>query len=100
METRANYLLVGIVVILAVTAAFTFLIWLAGGPNQGQYTQVMIYFPGSVSGLSPGSQVRYRGVQVGNVVAVSLDPKAPDQVHVLVKVLKTTPLHEDMRADL
>lgn len=100
METRANYLLVGIVVIMAVTAVFTFFIWLSGGPNKSQYTQVMIYFPGSVSGLSQGSQVRYRGVQVGNVASITLDPKAPDQVHVLVNVLKTTPLYEDMRADL
>lgn len=100
METRANYLLVGIVVIMVVTAIFTFFIWLAGGPNKSQYTQVMIYFPGSVSGLSQGSQVRYRGVQVGNVASISLDPKVPDQVHVLVNVLKTTPLYEDMRADL
>lgn len=100
METRANYLLVGIMVILAVTAVFTFFIWLSGGPNKSQYTQVMIYFPGSVSGLSEGSQVRYRGVQVGNVASITLDPKLPDQVHVLVNVLKTTPLYEDMRADL
>ncbi len=100
METRANYLLVGIVVIMAVTAIFTFFIWLSGGPNKSQYTQVMIYFPGSVSGLSQGSQVRYRGVQVGNVATITLDPQAPDQVHVLVNVLKTTPLYEDMRADL
>ncbi|MGA2654893.1 MAG: MlaD family protein [Gammaproteobacteria bacterium] len=100
METRANYLLVGIAVILVVTAVFTFFIWLAGGPNKSQYTQLMIYFPGSVSGLSPGSQVRYRGVQVGNVASISLDPQNPDQVHVLVNVLKTTPLYEDMRADL
>ncbi|MFA6037859.1 MAG: MlaD family protein [Legionellales bacterium] len=100
METRANYLLVGIMVILAVTATFTFFIWLSGGPNKSQYTQVMIYFPGSVSGLSEGSQVRYRGVQVGNVASITLDPQLPDQVHVLVNVLKTTPLYEDMRADL
>lgn len=100
METKANYLLVGIFVILAVTAVFTFFIWLAGGPNKSQYTQVMIYFPGSVSGLSEGSQVRYRGVQVGNVAKILLDPKRPNEVHVLVNVLKTTPLREDMRADL
>jgi phospholipid/cholesterol/gamma-HCH transport system substrate-binding protein len=100
METKANYLLVGIVVIMAVMAIFVFFIWLAGGPNKSQYTQLMIYFPGSVSGLSPGSQVRYRGVQVGNVSSITLDPKVPDQVHVLVNVLKTTPLYEDMRADL
>lgn len=100
METRANYLLVGIFVILTVTAIFTFFIWLAGGPNKSQYTQVMIYFPGSISGLSEGSPVRYRGVQVGNVAKIMLDPKAPDEVHVLVNVLKTTPLYEDMRADL
>ncbi|HLF66265.1 MAG TPA: MlaD family protein [Gammaproteobacteria bacterium] len=100
METKASYLLVGIVVILSITATFMFFIWLAGGPNKSQYTQVMIYFPGSVSGLSVGSPVRYRGVDVGKVKTIELDPQMPDQVHVLVDVLKATPLQQDMRANL
>lgn len=100
METKANYLLVGILVVVAVISIFMFCIWFAGGPHKAQYTQVMIYFPGSVSGLSPGSPVRYRGVQVGNVNSITLDKDKPDEVQVLVNILKTTPLREGMRADL
>jgi phospholipid/cholesterol/gamma-HCH transport system substrate-binding protein len=100
METKANYLLVGSLVILTIISTFLFLIWLSGGPTKSHYTELMIYFPGSVSGLSIGSPVRYRGVDVGNVAKISLDPKTPDQVHVLVNILKTTPLHEGMEANL
>ena len=82
METRANYLLVGSFVLGLALALVLFLAWIAKielGDGQPVYR---IFFTGSVTGLKDGSPVRYRGVPVGSVTDIRIDPANVEQIEV------------------
>jgi len=100
METRAHYVLIGIFTVATVAAAMLFGLWLAKGPTGGDFTDYDIIFHETVYGLSEGSAVQYSGVNVGDVVSLSLDPSDPRQVHVLVRIGKKTPVKRDTEARL
>lgn len=100
METRASYILVGSFVLSLVAALVGVAIWLAGIEFDKAPTKYMAYFTGDVTGLGVGSAVRYRGVPVGTVRDIRLDPKNVEQVQVLMEVSTDTPIKEDTIAQL
>ena len=100
METRANYLLVGSFVLGVVIALFGFVIWIAKLEVDREFQTYLIYFEGSVTGLSPSSQVLYNGIPVGTVEKIEIDPKNPQRVRVQVEVSSAAPLNQDSVAEL
>ncbi|MCA9579798.1 MAG: MCE family protein, partial [Myxococcales bacterium] len=100
METRASYIAVGTFVLLVSVALLTFVVWLSSsGPSQADDLYV-IRFTGSVTGLSVGSPVRYRGIPVGSVDDMSIDPTNLERVRVVVAVRPGTPVVADNVASL
>ncbi len=77
METRANYVIVGIFTIAAVLAAFAFVYWTAAVGDRGETALLRFRIPGSASGLSRGSAVLFNGVRVGDVQRVYIDVTNP-----------------------
>ncbi|MFQ5774966.1 MAG: MlaD family protein [Kiloniellaceae bacterium] len=100
METRANYLMVGAFVLALAAGLVVFVLWLAKFQFDVQFTRYDIHFGGSVTGLKVGSPVRYRGVRVGEVIDVSLDPELPEQVQVTIEIDAKTPVRSDTIATL
>lgn len=100
METRANYLLVGSFVLLLIVGLVGFVIWLAKFQFEADFARYDIYFDGRVSGLSVGSGVSLRGVPVGEVLAIGLDPDNVERVLVTIEVTAATPIREDTIASL
>ncbi|HEX8010773.1 MAG TPA: MlaD family protein [Casimicrobiaceae bacterium] len=99
METDRHYFFEGLfIIVLAVGAALAFVL-LSGG---GQRDDVLyrIYFAESVSGLSLGDPVKFRGVDIGTVQAMNLDPADPQRVEVDVALRKDAPVKTDTRASL
>lgn len=99
MESDKHYLLEGIfVIVLAAAAAFAF-VWLS---KTGHRDDVLyrVVFNESVSGLKPGEAVKYHGVDVGAVKAITLDPNDPRRVVVDVTLDRRTPIKTDTRAQL
>ena len=99
MESDKHYLLEGIfVIVLALAAGFAF-VWLS---KTGHRDDVLyrVAFNESVSGLKPGEPVKYHGVDVGVVKAMSLDPQDARRVLVDVTLNKGTPVKADTRARL
>jgi len=80
METKANYVAVGAFVLSCLVAVTVALLWLAGAQFSDEYTTYRTYFQGGVTGLGPGTVVRYNGIEVGNVADVNFDPNDPSQV--------------------
>ena len=100
METRANYLLVGIFV-LALSAAFLiFALWLGKAQFETNTKRFDIYFVGPVTGLKKGAFVSYRGINVGEVVGIEIDPVNLERVVVTIEVEASTPVRRDTVASL
>ena len=85
METRANYILIGLFTLAAVFGAFGFVYWFSnvGATDRATYRVV---FETPVSGLRTGSSVLFNGIRIGEVSALRLDPSAPRQVIAVINV--------------
>ena len=100
METRASYLLVGTFVLTLVAAGFVFILWIAQSQVTRDTRTYLTYFTTTVTGLQTGSLVRYRGVPVGEVTRIRIDPRNPEQIEVTLEVDATTPIKTDTVAVL
>jgi phospholipid/cholesterol/gamma-HCH transport system substrate-binding protein len=99
METDNNYFFTGLFVIGFAVAAALFSVWLVG---VGHADDVLyrIHFAESVSGMAVGDPVKFRGVDVGTVKAIALDPVDPRSVQVDVRLHKDAPVKTDTKATL
>lgn len=91
METEPHYFRVGLYMILLTLGLAIFAAWLMsdGIDDSRQYR---IYFSESVSGLSVGSPVKYRGVSVGQVTDIVIDKKDPRLIRTTVNIGHNTPV--------
>ena len=92
MQSKVNYALVGLFVVLLGSALLSATFWLTLGGETKTYDRYRVYFRESVAGLNPKATVRYRGVQVGQVESIRLDRNNPDQVDVVLNVERGTPI--------
>ncbi len=92
METRSNYVIVGIVTFILVGLLIGFTVWLARF-NDGETKEYDIFFK-SVGGLNNGSSVAYSGVNVGQVTKVDLWRNDPEFVRVRITLDADTPILE------
>lgn len=100
METRASYVTVGAFAILLLAGGLFLAIWF-GGVRVDQVTRpFLIEFQGAVDGLSTGSPVRYRGVPVGTVSDIRIDPDNVELIRVDIEVDADVPIKRDMYAVL
>lgn len=100
METRAGYVLVGGFVIALFVAAVAGAILLGDIRLDQETRSFRVYFSGSVSGLGAGAPVRYRGVPVGSVGTIRIDPEDIERIEVLIEVDSEVPVKTDMIASL
>ncbi|WP_119678251.1 MlaD family protein [Indioceanicola profundi] len=100
METKASYTIVGAFVLALFAALFVFVVWLARVQLTETTQPYNIYFTGTVTGLVEGSPVRYRGVAVGTVTDIRIDPDNVERVQVTVEVPEDTPIKTDAVATL
>jgi phospholipid/cholesterol/gamma-HCH transport system substrate-binding protein len=99
MEADKRYFFEGLFIIALSAAAVLAFLWLAksGGRDDVLYR---IRFAESVSGLALGDPVKFRGVDVGTVKGMRLDPKDPRWVLVDVSLHKDAPVKTDTKATL
>ncbi|ANK80113.1 MAG: hypothetical protein TEF_04410 [Rhizobiales bacterium NRL2] len=94
METRASHLLIGSVVLIFTLAFFGFAIWISQAGLDEAKRVYDIFIRGSVAGLSVGGDVRYRGIKVGSVTDIRIDPDDPTQVRTVVEIDEDVPIRE------
>lgn len=99
METRANHVIAGLFVLLSIAAIAVFSLWITRS-GQGQFKEYHLYFSGTVSGLGLGGPVRYRGIEVGRVKELIIDPDNPEQIRATINIRSTTPVKTDTVATL
>jgi len=100
METRANYVIVGIFTLAAILAAFVFVYWTAAIGDKGETTLLRVRIPGSASGLGRGSFVLFNGVKVGDVRRVYIDVDNPTVAIADTEIDRMTPITKSTQADI
>lgn len=100
MESKVSYTVVGLFVIVLSVGLVIVALWLAGGLGDQTFKTYRVYVRESVSGLNPRAAVRYRGVDVGQVASIRLDPQDPRRVIVTLQIEENTPIREDTVATL
>ena len=71
MESRANSLRVGLLIVAGIVLILA-LVWFLRGGQVSHGTLLETYFDESVQGLQVGSDVQFRGVTVGRVTAIGV----------------------------
>ncbi len=100
METRANYVIVGIFTLVTVLAAFGFVYWTAGFGDRGEVATLRFRIHGSASGLVRGSVVLFNGVKVGDITRVYIDVSNPSVAIADAQVDRLTPVTRSTQADV
>lgn len=99
METKANYVAVGIFTLVMLLAAFGFVYWTAG-TGGGDFATLRVKIPGSASGLGRGSAVLFNGVKVGDVTRIFIDVNDPTVALADTKIDRLTPITKSTIADV
>jgi len=100
MNNKVNYTLIGVLVILSVSMMIAFGFWLLKPSDEKEMQKYNIHFDESVLGLNLDAPVKYRGINVGKVLKLSINPDNSEQVEVLISILKSTPIKSDTVAKL
>lgn len=99
METRSNQILVGSIVLGLIAALAVFIIWLSQVGN-GAEKVYDIFFQQSVEGLAKGTSVTFRGVPVGQIRSINLEPQSPQFIRVRISIDGETPVLEGTTATI
>ena len=100
MNNKVNYTLIGFMVFIGVAMILGFSYWLLKPTQERKTAKYIIYFNESVLGLNIDAPVKYRGISVGKVTKLGINPSNSEQVEVLVTILRTTPVKVDTAAKL
>ena len=97
MEHKSNEIKAGVMVLVSalVFAAFLFAIF---GVGWGEKTKDYKIYLEYVGGISEGSLVKFRGMDVGRVTSILLPTSNESRVGLAIEVNDDTPVREDSRA--
>ena len=99
MESDKRYFIEGLFVIGFSIALAFFFVWLTRSGNKDDVLY-RIHFAESVSGLSLGDPVKYLGVDVGIVMAMTIKADDPNRVEVDISLRRDAPIKTDTKATL
>lgn len=101
MDTKINFLKIGLFVIALVVSLLILVFWLGKyGFEKKKFDEYSIYFQESVSGLNIGSSIKYKGFDVGTVSEIKLNPNNSEEIQIDISIKKDTPIKEDNYAVL
>lgn len=98
MENRLSYILVGLFVFVLLIAGIFSIVWLGNYSDKGNFKFYKVATKESVSGLNDKAPVKLRGVQVGEVRGITINPQNAEEVLVTIRVEESAPVKEDTYA--
>ena len=90
MENRSHALLAGLFLLILGAAAVAALWWFSG--RQEDSNRYVVETRNNVTGLNAQAQVRYRGIRVGKVESIKLDPADARTTLIGISVRKDIPV--------
>jgi len=98
VETKANYIAVGSFVLVLLAGIVGFILWFSQYDFGLKTSLYDIYFDGSVSGLRVNEDVKFHGIQIGEIKEIDVDKKNFNRVRVRVSVKEPSLIREDVYA--
>jgi phospholipid/cholesterol/gamma-HCH transport system substrate-binding protein len=98
MENRAYALAAGLFTLLLAAALVAAGLWFRR--DDVRFAQYEVTTTSSVTGLKTEAAVRYRGVDVGRVEAIRIEPGVSGRIHIRVGVQEDTPITKSTYAQL
>ena len=100
METKANYVLIGVFTLAISIFGLLFALWAANWSSEREWNNYRIVFTEAVTGLFDGGSVRYNGITVGTIEHLRLAPNDPRKVIADVRINAETPIKVDTHAKI
>lgn len=75
MNNKVDYTLIGLLVVFGLILMMGFGYWLLKPSIEDETAKYLIYFDESVLGLNLDAPVKYRGISVGKVSRLRINPK-------------------------
>lgn len=98
MESRAHALAAGLFIVVMSLCVGAAMWYLSGSRERGR--DYVLATTSAVGGLNPQAQVRYRGIRVGKVQDISINPSNPREILVRVNIPERYPVTMATRARL
>lgn len=98
MENRAYAFAAGVFTLMLGAGLVFISMWMTGETEERDLFVLESHYP--VTGLNPQAAVRFRGVDVGKVEAISFDPKNPRVILIKMSVRPDTPITRGTYAQL
>lgn len=98
MENKSHAFIAGLFALFFGVAAVVALVWLRG--NQERLREYVVVTKYSIGGLNPEAQVRYRGIRVGKVRDIRLDPSDPGDILITIAIAENIPVTKGTVAKL
>lgn len=98
MESR-SHAIVAVLFLVSLSLGAAFVAWWMqhGRPEEETY---LIISPYDVSNLQAQAPVKFKGVRVGSVKQVELDPRTPNKVRIEIAVTNRTPVNQTTYAEI
>ncbi|MGE5469357.1 MAG: MlaD family protein [Bacteroidota bacterium] len=90
MENKSHAFTAGLFALLLGLAALIAIYWLGGGSEQTH--DYIVVTKQNIGGLNPQAQVRYRGIRVGKVSDIRLDPDDYTNILITISINDDVPL--------
>lgn len=100
MESKSNYTMIGIAVLLLSAALLSSLLWLSVGLDRKTYNTYVVYMHEAAGGLSEESPVKFNGVKVGSISSIELSKADPQKIKLLLKIADGTMITTSTQATL
>ncbi len=98
MENRAHALAAGLFTLVLAAALVAAGVWFRKGNIR--LAHYMVTTTTSVAGLKPEASVQYRGVEVGHVESIKIEPGVSGRINIRIGVQEDTPVTESTYAQL
>jgi phospholipid/cholesterol/gamma-HCH transport system substrate-binding protein len=99
LDPKVNYTAIGIYVVVLSMALLAIVFWLSVVHTK-HYRRYLVFMKESVAGLTEKAPVKFNGVDVGYVEKIQIEPENPQEVRLLVKIDKKTPITKSTTATL
>ncbi len=96
MENKARYTIVGLFLIIFTAALVSFVLWQARfSLNEKQMYEYRIYSQNSIAGLKENSFVEYKGLVIGTVDKILINPDNIEQIQIVLKIHQPDVIKKD-----